>query len=238
MSYTIDDLKLALEQYEKEQDEELEQKYGNLPEHKFSRRFERRMKRLFRNCSRTPQQVRTIGIAKKVAAVIGIAILAAGITIVSVEAFKKPFARVEFRGGNKPISYDFRMGTAKYYDVDLTCTFYGYIPDGYEKTEETYNSAKTVSRLRYEKDDGSGFMINLKVISPGSVAYTWTDADINGMTEMEINGEDALLTYNEGEYTLIWWQCNVLCRLSGNLEKDEIIRIAEGIELTEQKERR
>ena len=238
MSYTIDDLKLALEQYEKEQDEELGQKYGNLPAHKFSRRFERRMKRIFRNCSRTPQQVRTIGIAKKVAAVIGIAFLTAGITIVSVEAFKKPFARVSFRGGLKPVEYEFQMGINEYYNVDLSKTTYGYIPDGFVQTEETFNSNKTINRLRFINDDGSGFMINLKVISPDSDAFTWTDADLTGMTEMKVNGENALLTYNGGEYTLIWWQRNVLCRLSGNLEKDEIIRIAEGIELTEQKERR
>ena len=59
----------------------------------------------------------------------------------------------------------------------------------------------------------------------------WTDAEISGMTELKIKGEAALLSYKDSEYTLIWWQRNVLCRIAGNISKQEIIRIAEGIEI-------
>lgn len=229
MNYTIDDLKQALELFEQEQDEALEQKYGNLPEHKFSRRFERRMKRMIRNCDRTPQQVRTIGIAKKAIAIIALVILAAGVTIVSVDAFRKPFIRIEFRGDKIATDYEFPMETDKYYDVDLAKTVYAYIPDGYVKTEESYNSAGTINRLRFENDIGNSFMINLKVITPDSDANTWVNAEITEMTEIKINGKDALLNYKDGEYTLIWWQYNVICRLSGKLEKEEAIRIAENV---------
>lgn len=233
MTYTIDDLKSALEQYEAEKCKELDQKYGNLPEHKFSRRFERRMNRMIRKYSMTPQQRRTIDITKKAAAMIGIVILAVGITIVSVDAFREPFIPVIFFGGEKTTDYEFSMGTEVYYEVDLNKTVYGYIPDGFLKTEETYNSAQTISRLRFENDVGTTFTINLKVITPDNESYTWAraDADITGMTEMKINGEAALLSYKDSEYTLIWWQRNVLCRIAGNISKQEIIRIAEGIEI-------
>ena len=233
MTYTIDDLKSALEQYETQQCEELDQKYGNLPEHKFSHRFERRMRRLIRKFSRTPQQRRIIDITKKAAAVIGIVILAVGITIVSVDALREPFIRVIFFGGEKPADYEFPMGSDEYFDVDLAKTVYGYIPDGYVKNEETYNSAGTINRLRFENDVGNTFTINLKVITPEKDSYTWarTDAEISGMTELKIKGEAALLSYKDSEYTLIWWQRNVLCRIAGNIEKQDIIRIAEGIEI-------
>ncbi len=233
MTYTIDDLKSALEQYETQQCEELDQKYGNLPEHKFSHRFERRMRSLIRKYSMTPQQRRTIDITKKAAAVIGIVILAVGITIVSVDAFREPFIRVIFFGGEKPADYEFSMSFEEYFDVDLTQTMYVYIPDGYVKSEETYNPDKTISRLRFENDVGATFTINLKVITPDNESNTWAraDAEISGMTEMKINREAALLSYKDSEYTLIWWQRNVLCRIAGNISKQEIIRIAEGIEI-------
>ncbi|MCR5323530.1 MAG: hypothetical protein K6E85_09700, partial [Lachnospiraceae bacterium] len=69
MTFTEDNLRMAARQVEQEWEESIDREYGSLPEHHFSKRFERRMKRLIRKQSRTPQGKKFISVTKKVAAI-------------------------------------------------------------------------------------------------------------------------------------------------------------------------
>ena len=229
MGYTEEDLKRALEKYEEKWSEEIDREYGNLPEHRFSRRFERRMNRLIRRTDRTPVQRRLISISKVAAAVFLFLLLGAAVTTVSVEAYREQFIRYVKKVAKKSSSYDFHIAPDKYYKADLTKTVYNYMPEGYEKVEEAYNS-DLMYRAKYVKGSNN-YTISLTVLGKDSASGSVIDTEDSELTVATIKGEDAIINCKDGFCTVVWGQRNVLCRISGVIDKEEAIRIAEGIEI-------
>ncbi|MBO4506920.1 MAG: hypothetical protein J5728_10880 [Lachnospiraceae bacterium] len=69
MTFNEEDLRIAARQVEMDWEQEIDSRYGSLQEHKFSRRFERRMRRIILDISRNPKQKRFASISKRVAVV-------------------------------------------------------------------------------------------------------------------------------------------------------------------------
>ena len=229
MTFTEDDLRKAARQVEQEWEESIDREYGSLPEHHFSKRFERRMKRLIQEQSRTPQEKKFISITKKVAAVFLIVLFGVAITTVSVGAYRERFMKYIAKITRRSTDYDFAIATDKYYCADLTKTVYGYIPNGFVKKSEVHNS-DMICQVEFSKDD-EDYYLDFTVLTKDSAASTSIDTEGSELSEITVRGEDAILNIKNGYCTLIWSRRNVLCQLYGKIDKEEAIRIAENIEI-------
>ena len=231
MTFTEDDLRKAARQVEQEWEESIDREYGSLPEHHFSKRFERRMKRLIREQSRTPQEKKFISMTKKVAAVFLIVLFGVAITTVSVGAYRERFMKYIAKITRRSTDYDFAIATDKYYYyADLTKTIYGYIPDGFVKKSEVHNS-DMICQVEFGKDDENYYYLDFTVLTKDGAAGTSVDTEGSELSEITVGGEDAILNMKNGYCTLIWSRRNVLCQLYGKIDKEEAVRIAENTEI-------
>ena len=230
MTFTEEELRMAARQVEREWEEELDSKYGSMPEHKFSRRFERKMRRMIRDVGRTAKQKRFISVTKKVAAVFLIVIMGVAITTVSVDAYRERFMKYIAKITRRSTDYDFNVATDKYYYADLSKTVYGYIPEGFEKMAELHNS-DMICQVEFRKDAESYYYLNFTVLTEDGAAGTSVDTEGAELSEVMINGEEAIMNLKDGYCTLIWSQRNVLCQLYGRIAGEEAVRIAENTDI-------
>lgn len=230
MTFTEEELRMAARQVEREWEEELDSKYGSMPEHKFSRRFERKMRRIIRDADRTAEQKRFIGITKKAAAVLLIVILGVAITTVSVDAYRESFMKYIAKITRRSTDYDFSVTTDKYYYADLSKTVYGYIPEGFEKYEELHNS-DMICQVEFRKDAENHYYLNFTVLTSDGAAGTSVDTEGSELSELMINGEEAIMNLKDGYCTLIWSHRNVLCQLYGTVSKEDAVKIGENTKL-------
>ena len=228
MIYTEADMKQALEQFCREWDDSIDTEYGDLDSHHFSKRFERKMKHMIRMQSRTSQKQQFTNFSRKVAVVLIAVVIGLIVTTISVEAYREQFIRLVTKVTHRSTDYDFVITTEQYFYADLGKTIFGYIPDGFIQTEDTYSS-DAFRRVRYENDYSQFFKISFSAISEGSSSKISVDTENSEFLEFSINGETAVINYKNGNCTLIWSQRNVLCHLFGNIDKNEALKIAEGI---------
>lgn len=230
MNFTEEALKQALMQADDDWNEQIDMQYGALPEHTFSHRFERNMKRLIRVERRTPVVHRLISFSQRAAAVFLVLLLGITVTTISMEGYRERFLEVITKVTHKSTDYQFRLDTDEYFTADLTKTMYGYIPEGYEKVEENYLNAWE-SNIRFEKDDGSYFSISISLVDKKSAGVISVDTENSELYNITINGDDGILNIKNGYCTVLWGQKNAIVDIFGTIDSKDAIKIAENVEI-------
>lgn len=121
-----------------------------IPEHQFSRRFERKMKKLIRDQRRSPSMRQFMRIARQTAAVILIVVSLSFSCLMTVEAYRAKFIEVVTE-----VFYDlthFTFLSSWSGDVGLGKIEFGYLPDGMAEVQrETFE--ETQGQTIYFEDD-------------------------------------------------------------------------------------
>ncbi len=196
----------------------------DLPEHVFSARFERKMEKLLRHPHRR------IGWRGPVAAV-----AAAALLTMTVGAEVLPPVRAFRSGVVHVLSQVFPKSTDQIYTTDADHEsetrrpVLGWLPEGMTQTDRTELTNSTL--LTFENTDGDRLSIYTKRITEGSVTTDSIDTEDAEVSEITINGRIALLSI-KGETTIIdWFIDNYNCSVVGTLKPNEVLKIAENIEL-------
>ena len=140
---------------------------ADIPEHKFSRRFERKMKRLIREQKRSPQANRMIRGLRRVAAIILVIGILSFSGLMTVEAYREKVIEVITLVFHDLTNYRFiseESGSEQH--VDLPDITFQYIPDGMEKVEDT--ARERFRYILYEAQDGNFFELTQTVIVDNS----------------------------------------------------------------------
>lgn len=197
---------------------------SELPEHEFSAQFGKKIKRISRTVDRGRDMKRAGRIIRKT-----VLSAAAAMGIVFCLLLTQPtvFASVEKIITNSLSFYDIFMykGDTDADSFDNSKTF-GYIPKGYAIRTVIYNS-KSVYQV-YE--NGSDAQIRFKygsaensVITQEKYGRTAETFAKNGITYHYYG------SHQYGKNTLLWYAEDCYYQLDAELEKDELVKIAENI---------
>ena len=201
----------------------LDEELAAAPEHVFSKRFERRMKRLIRlerlglYGHGRKRALRAAAVALLVAAGV---ILAA---VLSVEA-----SRVKLVEWFKKVAEEYTMlqfePKEQNTDNEFVIKLPEYVPEGYQldnqiKTEIGY-------RYFYRTDGGMEIMYRQGRITAGGILLDTEDAKTS---TVRIGEWEAMLVEKNGYAQLVWNDDQYLYFLSGNIDTKELLKMARSL---------
>jgi len=109
--------------------------------------------------------------------------------------------------------------------ITLNSLKINYVPIGFELTN--INEGNNMLIYNYETENNQRLEINL--FSSAGKGKSFYDTENAEIEEFVFKGSNAYLWETDEMTYLIWSQDNVECHISGNLDKNEVIKIAENI---------
>lgn len=207
----------------------IDREFADAPEHTFSARFERRMKRMIREQKRTPQMNALISAMKKVAVFFVILLIGSAVVTVSVEAYRMRFISFVKKITGKATTYEYRIGDVPYLRADLARSVTGYIPETFRPTDIVTSERHYYAH--YADGNGHDFSLELTYVDSSSTGFVSIDTEDSELKDVYVNENEGVLNTKDDERQLIWSVNNVLCLLAGNIEESEMMRIAEEVEI-------
>lgn len=201
---------------------------ADIPEHKFSRRFERKMKRLIREQKRSPQANRMIRGLRRVAAIILVIGILSFSGLMTVEAYREKVIEVITQVFHDLTNYRFISEESdSEQHVDLPDITFQYIPDGMEKVEDT--ARERYRYILYEAQDGNFFELTQTVIVDNSDYEKILDSEDAITEEFYLGDSEAVLNTKNGTTTIFWTKDHILYSLCGTIDPTDLKAVAEKI---------
>lgn len=199
---------------------------GELPMHKFSGRFERKMKKLIRVQCRSPRLNKLIHTSRRIALIALTTLTVSFSCLMCVEAYRNKIIEVVTEIFEDLTRFSFSSTVVEV--PDLGSIVADYLPDG---MMEVYRSdPDAVDRFVYFEDaEGRKIGIEQNIIIDGNQSTLIVDTEDADVTVIDFNGYDATLIVKGESTTLIWEDDVSTILISGDFPPDEIIRIANGV---------
>ena len=191
-----------------------------IPEHKFSKKHNEKIRKIFKNNNKTTNFRCFILKNKMIAAILVACIISISITLPNAKALKSIFINYFFDKESPSTVIRFDDGSATSYTFD-NITF-SFIPPGYIKTNES--STKRSYTVNFEKND-KWFSFHKGILK----ASKTIDSEDGEMETIFINKNQAVYFTNKNVNTIVWNSENHSLTLVGNIEKDILVKIAENI---------
>lgn len=200
-----------------------------IPEHKFSNKFERKMKKLIREQQRAPWLNKFILASKRVA-VVALAILTVSFScLMCVEAYREKFLKIITEVFEDFTQFSFSSSwnaTPELGEIE-----FDYLPEGMSEVDREYDSETYSQSIDFEATEGRLFSISQDMASSSKQSTLILDTEDAEVTKIDFKGYNATLIV-KGEYTML------LCvddfsyiLLSGDFPPEEIIKIANGVSI-------
>lgn len=194
-------------------------------EHQFSRSFQRKMKRAIRQADRAAAGDRPRIRWKAVLVTVLAVLLSVSVTVMAVEPLREGFLRMirNVFSDHTEISFETASEVSEI-EGGFQVFQLGYIPAGFQLTEETDLSEAEFYVALYEGQEGKTFTFTQTTLEQanlniGSKDHKYEEFTINDMNayynEDQINNN--LVLYNE-QYAIT---------ISGNIPKEELVKIAQ-----------
>lgn len=199
-----------------------------IPKHKFSRRFKKKMNRLLREQRRSPWANNAIRTMRRVAAVILVVGVLSFSGLMTVKAYREKVVEVITQVFHDLTNYRFVAGDmAEEFLNSLPEVSFQYIPDGMKKIDETI--CEYYYFVLYETEDGKFFELHQTVITPNSGGDKILDTE-DAVTETIYIGDHEAVSNVKGDVSSIFWTVdNVIYELYGTVGMTELKSIAEKI---------
>ncbi len=195
--------------------------------HQFSPEFERKMEKLLRHEHR-PHRILLHSTGKRVAVLAAvIALLAASMLSVGAvrESIVSFFTQVyeEFTA----IIFDQPEETGRTYEADsINAIEVTYIPEGFELKQQGKNNGW--ASIEYVDNNDGYIVIDQRILREHEIGFNTENIEYQTVI---INGHKGLYYENQGYTTLMWNNETQYFIISGNVDKNEIIKIAESIQI-------
>lgn len=200
----------------------------NLPEHKFSEAFERKMEKVIRRQQRSAWQQKSFLYLKRTAAVAMIALVVTAAGVMSVDAYRERVIQVVEHVFHEFTGYRFYTersdGYAQLPEVEFT-----YIPEGFEPMESS--KEETRAYYLYENANGRFFEINELLIQTNRDYGMILDTEDSRLERFYIGDSEAICNTKGSDTIVMWSHENVRLDVYGNIGVEEIKRIAQGVKL-------
>lgn len=203
----------------------------DLPPFVPSARFERKMKRLLAQQCRSPQANRTLLYAKRtaVAAMVVLAVSFGG--LMTVQAHREKVVEFVTHVFHELTDYRFVKDAPDTGAVELPDLTFGYVPEGFELTEDRLVNGGRRRHFEYKNSSGEFFRLSQQGITADGDYHTILDTEDAQTYPVTVNGNEGVFNTKSGYSTIIWSNGSVVYYLSGTISPDELILIAENLQL-------
>lgn len=195
----------------------------------FSPWFEREMRALIQKQKRQEKRRKLFRYSRNVAAAVLVIAIALPIFNAEVRASYQDFFQVLTQkiSGDTEVKVVMKGGhdTSEFTPAEL-----GWIPDGMTKISDEMED-KYLHQF-YKHADGTyfGFDQQLVTVESGSVSWLGEDAVVS---EIALRGTTATLSEDGDIVSLVWHENGCLIELSGTIPKEDLIKIAENMTISE-----
>lgn len=202
-----------------------------LPEHQFSKGFERKMNKLVRLQRRSPGLNQFLSASKRIA-VIALAMLTVSFScLMCVEAYREKFIEVITEIFEELTQFSFSSSRTE--KTELGEITLEYLPDGMLEVYRECNSKTHNQSIYFEDIEGRRIGIDQDIMVDGKQSTMILDTEDADVSMIDFNGYEATLIV-KGEHTILMWEDDVsVILVSGDFPPDEIIRVASGIHVSE-----
>lgn len=199
-----------------------------IPEHQFSKRFERKMKKLIRAERHSENYRKVMAFGKKAAVFFAVLLFSGFAVTMSVEANRHKLVEVIETVYSTHILQNFIVSDEAGAFVAKEAS---YIPDGYELIERTIG--KNYTEYLYKDSAGKRIRLNSDLLN-GSTAIAIDSKHIVD-TGITIKGNEIkMVERKNGQIVVIWTEGNISYRLNTDiLPADEVIKIADSLKAIE-----
>lgn len=202
-----------------------------IPDIPTSRAFERKMQKLIKEQRRTPRTNVVLRCIKQtVAAVLAVAILSFG-GLMTVEAYREKVIEIVVHVFHELTDYHFASDKMEAEEIVLPEITFEYIPDG---MQETKNRTTGTNRrfIVYEGKNNEFFELSLRPIASDGGYVSILDTEESTYEVFAINGNEAFSNEKGVNRIVVWTVDNIVYRLYGNVQMDELKAVAEKIRIT------
>lgn len=198
-----------------------------LPKHKFSKRFERKMQHLIKVQKRSPRMKKMIISAKRVAVFLLICSTLTFSCLMTVEAFRMKVIEIVTEVFEDLTHFSF-LSPAEPLDEMGELTF-TYLPEEMEQIEIEKDDDALVQRIYFENTEGRQLIIDQQSVN-NDVGYdVILDTEGGSSSTIIVDGEEGVLV-TKGDWSSIMWDDDQYVWLVvGELSPDELTKVADGI---------
>ncbi len=197
-----------------------------VPPHKFSRRFERKMRRLRAEQRRSPRMNRVVHILRYVAACAAVVLCIGG----TAYAYRVGVIDTIVQVFREYTSITYSSETAAE-DAEFLESTFGYIPEGMVRNEDECMEEKGYLRsTSYKGNNQTQFYLDEMIVDEESNDIQTIDTENAVVKHFTIHNEQAISSEKEETVIIVWTHRNVSYALiTYYLSYDEALKIAEGI---------
>lgn len=197
-----------------------------VPPHKFSRRFERKMRRLRAEQRRSPRMNRVVHILRYVAACAAVVLCIGG----TAYAYRIGAIDTIVQVFREYTSITYSSETAAE-DAEFPESTFGYIPEGMVRNEDECMEEKGYLRsTSYKGNNQTQFYLDEMIVDEESNDIQTIDTENAVVKHFTIHNEQAISSEKEETVIIVWTHKNVSYTLiTYHLSYDEALKIAEGI---------
>lgn len=202
----------------------------DLPPFVLSPRFERKMKQLLAQQRRSPQANRTLLYAKRtaVAAMVVLAVSFGG--LMTVEAHREKVVEFVTHVFHELTDYRFVKDAPDTGAVELPDVTFGYVPEGFELTEDRLVNGGRRHNFEYKNSSGEFFRLSQQGITADGDYRAILDTEDAPAQPTTVNGNEGICNTKNGYSTILWSEGPVVCHLRGTIPLEELRIIAENLE--------
>ena len=210
-----------------------------LPEHRFSRGFEKKMEKLIRK-ERSAETRKWRFFSGRTAAVCAAALVVMSMTVMSVDALRtRLFQMISTEHPEyTAITYEAAAGAEDAAEARTASSIENFqpyaprdIPDGY-RLDDKHDSQGGVRYLHYSKGETGSLMFSQHVLGSSTMGVDTENAEVK---EIEVGDEKATYILKNDAQTIIWdndfYSFVLIAQEPGHaLTEKDVIRIAESVE--------
>lgn len=201
-----------------------------LPEHKFSNKFEKKMKKLIQAQRRAPWLNKVFSGSRRIA-VIALLILTVSFScLMCVEAYRERFIKVVTEIFEDLTRFSFLSPDTEMPELgELT---FDYVPDGMSEVFREEDT-QTCDRLIYFEDkEGRRIVIEQNMITSRTQSTLIVDTEDAEVSTINFNGYEATFIVKGEHSALMWEDAGSVMLVSGDFSPEEIFKVANGIHFT------
>ena len=183
----------------------------------FSSEHENRMKKLFDKINHKRKQSVFMLYSKRIACVLLVLFMLAGVSICSVNAWRTKFLNFFFDKNNPNSDFNYSALEGTHYSDDNISL--EYIPWGFEVKKCNVSDE---SIIVYFEKDALFFEVNINEL------YLHSNIDTENATvdDIEINGYKGILVIKAGLTQVLWCDDEFTFYVAGNISKEELLKIS------------
>lgn len=202
-----------------------------LPEPAFSRSFQRKMRTLIRAQRRAPRTRSALRMAKRIAvAALAVTVLTFS-CLMTVEACRAKFIQTVTKVFSDLTEY--RVSSSWSEETTLGEMEFAYLPAGMVEVSRETAAEADRQLICLENEKGQYLIVTHQVITETTQSTLLVDTEDDLVMTIPFNGDQATLILQEDSVTLVWENGFHLFWAVGDVAKEEIIKFAEGITISE-----